>query len=413
MTRVVENAVAVTLVLAVVTETVQVTAMVVLAAATQPHVNTCKNCMSKRRVVFIVTQDCQLRCNYCYLIGKNKAGRMTWETAKQIADFLMSLPVVEDEAIFDFIGGEPLLEIDLISRISEYLVTSMKERNHPWFNNYSFRFTTNGLNYASDKVQEYIKMYKECLSIQISIDGTKRKHDLNRKYANGNGSYDDLIPNVRLWIEQFEEKATSFMVISHDDLPYLSESVIHLITLGIKDVVVSLVVEDVWIEGDGEIFEKELMAIADYIINNRLWNKVTISPFEETIGKPNKEEHIYPCGNPMYVFDAKGNIYTCVRFVDFSLRSKKPRIIGTIQTGIDNNKLRPILSFDKESCYPEECLNCEIESCCRWCPAENYDASTSGTIFQRTITVCQLHKANVRANNYFWNKIKYIEDNER
>ena len=55
--------------------------------------------MSKRRVVFIVTQDCQLRCNYCYLIGKNKAGKMTWETAKQIADYLMSLPVVEDEAI--------------------------------------------------------------------------------------------------------------------------------------------------------------------------------------------------------------------------------------------------------------------------------------------------------------------------
>lgn len=338
---------------------------------------------------------------------------MTWEIAKQIADFLMSLPVVEDDVIFDFIGGEPLLEIDLISRISDYLVTSMKERNHSWLNNYSFRFTTNGLNYSSDKVQEYVKKYKERLSVQISIDGTKRKHDLNRKYANGNGSYDDLIPNVRLWIEQFEEKATSFMVISHDDLPYLSESVIHLITLGVKNVVVSIVVEDVWVEGDGEIFEKELMAIADYIIDNRLWNKVTISPFEENIGKPNKEEHIYPCGNPMYVFDANGNIYTCVRFVDFSLRSKKSRMIGTIQTGIDNNKLRPLLSFDRGSCYPEECLNCEIDSCCRWCPAENYDASTSGTIFQRTTTVCKLHKANVRANNYYWNRISYIEKNER
>ena len=369
--------------------------------------------MSKRRVVFIVTQDCQLRCNYCYLIGKNKAGKMTWETAKQIADYLMSLPVVEDEAIFDFIGGEPMLEIDLISRISDYLVTSMKERNHPWLSNYSFRFTTNGLNYSSDKVQEYVKKYKDRLSVQISLDGTKRKHDLNRKYANGKGSYDDLRPNLRLWGEQFKDKATSYMVVSHDDLPYLSESVIHLITIGIKNIVVSLVVEDVWKEGDGELFEKQLMEIADYVIDNRLWNKLTISPFDENIGKPNKEEHIYPCGNPMYVFDSKGNIYTCVRFVDFSLRSKKPRIIGTIQNGIDINKLRPLLSFDRESCYPEKCLNCEIESCCRWCPAENYDASSSGTIFQRTTTVCQLHKANVRVNNYFWNKIKFIEDNER
>ena len=65
--------------------------------------------MSKRRVVFIVTQDCQLRCSYCYLVGKNRTGKMTWETAKKIVDFLMSLPVLEDEVIFDFIGGEPLL----------------------------------------------------------------------------------------------------------------------------------------------------------------------------------------------------------------------------------------------------------------------------------------------------------------
>lgn len=369
--------------------------------------------MSIRRVVFIVTQDCQLRCNYCYLVGKNKTGQMTWETAKQIANFLMSLPVVEDEVIFDFIGGEPLLEIDLIIQISDYLVERMKEINHPWQNNYSFRFTTNGLNYSSKKVQKYISKYKDKLSVQISIDGTKRKHDLNRKYANGKGSYDDLLPSVKLWVKQFGEKATSFMVISHEDLPYLSESVIHLLSLSIKDIVVSLVVEDVWKDGDGTLFEKELMIIADYVISKRLWDKVTISPFENKIGKTNKDVHIYPCGNPMYVFDSNGQIYSCVRFVDYSLRSEKPRIIGTLQTGIDYNKLRPLLSFDRESCYPDKCLKCEIESCCRWCPAENYDASTSGTIFQRTTTVCQLHKANVRVNNYFWNKIKYIEGNER
>mgnify|MGYP006392383315 FL=1 len=168
--------------------------------------------MSKRRVVFIVTQDCQLRCNYCYLVGKNNTGRMTWESAKHIADFLLSLPVVEDTVIFDFIGGEPLIEIELISEISDYLVSEMNRLNHPWVNNYSFRFTTNGLLYSNYRVQEYIEKYKSCLSIQISIDGTKRKHDLNRVFPNGNGSYDKLLPNVRLWINQFGKNARTFMV---------------------------------------------------------------------------------------------------------------------------------------------------------------------------------------------------------
>ena len=107
--------------------------------------------------------------------------------------------------------------------------------------------------------------------------------------------------------------------------------------------------------------------------------------------------------------DSKGNIYSCIRFVGYSLRNKAPRMIGTLNTGIDYNKLRPLLSFDRDSCYPQECINCEMGAFCRWCPAENYDSSDTGTIFQRTTTICQLHKANVRSKNYFWNKINIIE----
>ena len=386
---------------------------VVQVVATSRLVHTCKPFMAKRRIVFIVTQDCQLQCNYCYLIGKNKEGRMTWETAKRIADFLMSLPVIENEVIFDFIGGEPLLEIDLISKVSDYLVETMEKTNHPWLKNYSFRFTTNGLTYSTNKVQEFIEKYKDHLSVQISIDGTKKKHDINRVFANGEGSYDRLIPNVKLWINQFGKDARSFMVISHEDLPYLSESIIHLIELGIQDLAVSLVVEDVWKAGDDAILENEFMVVANYIIEKRLWDKVIVSMLRKEVGEKEKDEHIFPCGQPMYVFDAHGKIYTCVRFVDYSLRSKPARIIGTIQDGIDYNKIRPLLAYNRISSYPLECLDCEIGACCRWCPAESYDSSETGTIFQRTTTVCQLHKATVRVKNYLWNRINYLIENER
>lgn len=338
---------------------------------------------------------------------------MTWETAKDIADFLMSQPVTEDTVIFDFIGGEPLLEIDLITKISDYLVDTMKVLGHPWQHSYSFRFTTNGLAYSTKKVQEYINKYKDHLSVQVSIDGTKRKHDLNRVFENGRGSYDRLLPNFKLWLEQFQDKAVSYMVVSHEDLSYLSESIFHLIGLGVKEIAVNLVVEDVWKLGDELVYEKELMTVADWLIENRLWNTVLVSPLRHDLGVHETEDHIYPCGNPMYVFDATCNIYPCVRFVDFSLRNKVARTIGTVHTGIDKNKLRPFLCFSRKAFYPNKCLNCDIESGCRWCPAESYDSSDTGTIFQRTVTVCQLHKANVRVRNYYWNKINYIEQNER
>lgn len=330
---------------------------------------------------------------------------MTWETAKKIVDFLMSMPVKEDCAVFDFIGGEPLIEIDLIHKISEYIVSELTRLNHPWQKDFRFRFTTNGLLYSTRKVQEYVSKYKDILDIQISIDGTKRKHDLNRVYPSGKGSYDAVLTNAKLWLEQFGERARAFMVISHDDLPYLSESVIHHVNLGIQDIYLSFVVENVWKKGDGTILEKELMIVADYIINNNLTDKVKLSPFRQELGKPDIENHIFPCGNPMYAFDNNGNIYSCVRFKQFSLRDKSQRCIGSVDKGIDYNKLRPFFSFERESTYSTKCLTCEIATCCRWCPAENYDASESGTIFQRTTTICEIHHANARVKNYYWNLI--------
>ena len=36
---------------------------------------------------------------------------------------------------------------------------------------------------------------------------------------------------------------------------------------------------------------------------------------------------------------------------------------------------------------------------------ENYDAAKTNTIYQRSTAICLMHKARVRANNYYWNKL--------
>lgn len=365
-----------------------------------------------KRIIFIVTQDCQLRCRYCYLVGKNSKGVMSWDMAKSIADFLLTLPVGEDSVLFDFIGGEPLLEIDIISRICDYLVNEMNRINHPWVNKYSIRIVTNGLLYSSKKTQKFVRKFRNHLSIHFSLDGTKQKHDLNRTFPNGDGSYDKLKPNIELWLMQYKDCATSYMVISHDDLPYLSDSILHLLQLGIKNINCNFTIEDVWKDGDAEILEDQLIKVADYLIENNLWQDTNITLFKEQLGLPNPNDDICPCGNLMYVFDSSGNIYTCMRFASYSQNKKEPRIIGNIKDGINYNKLRPMYLFNKEACYSHECLECEIESGCKWCPAESYNESSTGTMFIRTMNICNVYKANIRAKNYYWNRIKLIESKE-
>lgn len=112
-----------------------------------------------KEITFIVTKDCQLACKYCYLVGKNTKERMSWEVAKQAIDYILrhENDFKEESVIWDFIGGEPFLEIDLIDKICDYLKTEMFRLNHHWFDSYRFSFSTNGINYDSEKVQRFIK----------------------------------------------------------------------------------------------------------------------------------------------------------------------------------------------------------------------------------------------------------------
>lgn len=363
-----------------------------------------------KNITFIVTKDCQLACKYCYLVGKNVQERMSWDIAKSFIDMVLEnqTDFPEESVVWDFIGGEPFLEIDLIDKICDYLKVRMYELDHHWFNSYRFSFSTNGINYHTQAVQNFIKKNRDHLSIGITIDGTKKKHDLNRVYKiTENGSYEDVVRNIPLWLEQFPEAGTK-VTISSPDIPYISESVLHLFSLGIHQVNINVVFEDVWQEGDDLLFEKQLIHLADEMIYNSYYKDFACSFFTESIGKPLDPEFDNQnwCGaGRMLAVDAKGILYPCTRFAQYSLREKKAWVIGNIQDGIDKNKLRPFLSLDRTTQTNNECLNCEIASGCAWCQGENYDAAESPTIYQRSIAICKMHKARVRANNYYWNKL--------
>ena len=388
-----------------------------------------------KNITFIVTKDCQLACKYCYLVGKNVKERMSWETAKAFIDYVLSREEEfrEESVVWDFIGGEPFLEIELIDKICDYLKLRMFELDHHWFNSYRFSFSTNGINYHTPEVQNFIKKNREHLSIGITIDGTEKKHDLNRVYKSGStagsavtgepsvpqavtgeppvlqerGSYKDVVRNIPLWLKQFPDAGTK-VTISSADIPYITESVLHLYSLGIHQVNINVVFEDVWQDGDDRRFEEQLMTLADAIIDGGWYQDYACSFFSEHIGKPLDPERDNQnwCGaGRMLSVDAAGNLYPCTRFAQYSLRSKKALIIGNIHDGINQNLLRPFMTLDRTTQSPQKCLDCEVASGCAWCQGENYDAAQTNTIYERSTAICLMHKARVRANNYYWNKL--------
>jgi len=342
------------------------------------------------------------------MAGKNTKNKMPFEVAKKAVDYILSdREYFNDVAVvWEFIGGEPFLEIKLIDQISDYIKQQMFLRRHPWFDAYRFNFSTNGLLYHTPRVQKYIAKNLEHVSIGISVDGNRTKHNLQRVFKNGSGSFDRVLKNVPLWLSQMPGAGTK-ATFAHEDLPHLKDSVIALWDMGIKMVAANVVFEDVWVEGDDAIFEDQLRQLADYVIERRLYDEYSVRFFDPHVGNPLTEDDLNAnfCGvGHMLAIDCRGDFFPCVRFYDMSLTNRTGRKIGDIYTGIDRDRLRPFQALTLRTQSPESCISCEVGKGCAWCSGCNYDNADSDTIFQRATFICRMHKANARANEYFWRR---------
>lgn len=300
--------------------------------------------------------------------------------------------------------------MELIDQVSDYIKYQMYILDHPWFDNYIFSICTNGLLYHTDSVQNYIAKNRNHVNISITIDGIKEKHDLQRVFADGSGSYNAVIENIPLWRAQFPGVTTK-VTFSSDDLVYLKDSIIHLWNLGLKTIPANVVFEDVWKDGDELIFENQLRELADYVIEHKLWSEYSVRFFDPTVGFPlgqHAKKHNFCGTGKMIAVDSEGMLYPCVRFVDFcnsSHDTKPPYTTGNIQEGLDENRREIVRSASVGILNDGDCAECPVASGCFSCTACNYNYSKIGSVFIRTKFHCQLQKAQVRANEYFWDRL--------
>lgn len=108
--------------------------------------------------------------------GQEQQWQNVFRNGKKAVDYILDNRGYfnEKNVFFEFIGGEPFLEIDMIDDLCDYIKTQMYIKQHPWFDNYMFEFTTNGINYRSEKVQQFIRKNHKHTEIAITIDGTRK-----------------------------------------------------------------------------------------------------------------------------------------------------------------------------------------------------------------------------------------------
>ncbi len=374
-----------------------------------------------KNITIVLTEDCNFDCTYCYQHQKNPR-KLTKEKAREIVDFILDSNKMGDYAsaerfpgvILDFIGGEPLLAIDSLSYFVEYFKNRTIELDHPWKTNYMISISSNGSMYKDERVQKFLRENPNRVSIGISIDGNKELHDSCRIYKDSRkGTYDDVLDAVKLWVEQNPGSCTTKATFAPENIQYLVESIIHLFELGITTVPANPVFENVWEADHARLFYKKLKELADRIVDEDWYLTHYCSIFSEITGDPlDPEDNNNWCGGDgkMLAIDAEGVAYPCLRYMKycFSTEDRKPLIIGNIYDGLSKKEeeyevIKGLQSITRSSQSTEECFNCPIAQGCSWCSAYNYDVY--GTANKRTTFHCEMHKARVMANVYFWNKL--------
>ena len=313
--------------------------------------------------------------------------------------------------IFEFIGGEPFLEIELISKICDYIEISMINSKHPWLFFHRFSLCSNGTLYFNPKVQEFMRKYEKLLSINITVDGNKELHDSCRLFPDGSPSY-DLANAAALDLLHTYGTKTSKITIAPENIDKLSKALIHFADQGFTEIYANCIFEKGWELKHAQCFYKELKIVADYFIDNNLWETHYLSLFNiDDFQKINETQNDNWCGGngQMLTVTADGTLFPCIRYTETSLGpNKEPLSIGNVNNGIgktelDKKHLDKLNNITRRSQSTDECFYCPIGRGCAWCSAYNYQEF--GTLNQRATYICEMHKARALANNYFWNKL--------
>ena len=267
--------------------------------------------------IFVVSNECNMRCVYCQARNEEShiKGVMSKEIAKRAVDIALQSP--EKNLNFEFQGGEPLLNFEIIKYIVEY------SQQNKTFHNINYSIVSN-LTLITDEILEFCS--KNHIGISTSLDGPEKVHNSNRPYINGLGTFAD----VKNGINKAKDKNISLGAIQTTtkfSLSYAKEIIDQYLELGFTDIFIRPLTplgtaKEVWstIGYTPEEFLVFYRQCIRYILDLNLNGKSVREGHSQLfLGKilrkqtSNYMELRSPCGASIgqiaYYHD--GNIYTC------------------------------------------------------------------------------------------------------
>lgn len=355
-----------------------------------------------RRIVLVLTNSCNLACSYCYAAqggyGKECINKITQSQIMQMLHFL-ERQFPEGVGQIQFFGGEPLLEPKAIKYISSYMDSS------PLFKETEKTMVTNGT-VINTSVIEMLK--KHNILVTISVDGTKKYHDLFRTFKiNGAGSYSLIIHNIKRFLSAGIQTSIQFTINKQMVADYgkgllnpeeIAES---FAGLGISYIHLAPVIDTCNGEFAFDRYHKALLLrfqsdLMSAFRHHHIQDSKTVEAYSFLTRKLCNKGY---CGAGLdeITIDINGDIYPCFMFIN-----NEDFLLGDTINGITNFSLLEEIENNTKN-KNKRCVSCPVKDTCNMCIGANY--IENGDIHEPARTACAFHR-----NGYFKGVSQLVED---
>lgn len=315
-----------------------------------------------------ITHRCNLNCTYCY--QKHDDQTMNFGTAKEVLEKIFSsVPKDSTEVHIGFIGGEPLVEFELIKQICEY---SWKIKRNIL---YLFFATTNGTLLDAD-MKKWLRANRRRFLLGLSLDGNKDSHDQNRS-----NSFDRI--DIPFFIKNYPTEGVK-MTVSEYSLRHLAENIKYIHSLGIKDIHGANLAEGDFDWENPELIKitaQQLKELVDFYAEKtnlpecQLLNKNLAFCEQKTISK----QKYCGIGGGANFFDIDGKEYPCPYCTPMTFSQEQLEEIKSTDYSNDEN-------FIDADCYE----NCYLFPICPSCAGNNF--KQTGSFKKHERSKCQIAK---------------------
>ncbi len=335
----------------------------------------------------MLTEQCDQRCDYCFVEGKNSDWAMDSATARRAVDYLFRESRKKPRVRILFFGGEPLLAWDRIREVTVYAEEQARRTGQE----VDFNMTTNGSLLDQERC-EFLARHR--IKYLISIDGGPLIHDRHRKRPDGRSSYRLIAGNLPL-MKRYQPWLGARMTIHPDTVASLPESFSHLVELGFGQFLIGPASGLEWSDRDLEVYRDGMIEVARRLKRELdHGRKLRVNSLEESLKMRSGKRNYRGCraGRQSITVTGDGFLHPCSKMWGVAGREGLPPL-GTLKEGITalNYRLRlcGMIPVDNSTCS-----GCPWEDLCPGgCFAVNYQET--GDIFQPAPFECRIQERTV------------------